>query len=434
MPKKLDPIVAVAEVRAAGVEPLDDYPGTMKPWRCRCLKCGREVTPTLGSIRSGRSGCKYCAGNSPVEPKVAVAEMRAAGLEPLEDFESTKAPWQCRCLKCGKGVTPTLGSIRSRQGGCIYCSYKLRGEKQRENPDVAVAEMRAAGVEALDDYPGTMKPWRCRCLKCGKEVTPTLGSIRSGNGGCRYCRGNVVAEKLRGDPEVAVAEMRAAGLEPLEDFGSTKAPWRCRCLKCGKEVTPTLGSIRSGNGGCRYCAGLFIDAEEAVIEMNAAGLDPLQDYPGSSVPWRCRCLTCRKEVTPRHRDIRNGHGGCKYCALGGIDWDAPALVYLIHHEEFGSHKVGITGSGSRADRLKGFSALGWEIHKTLELPTGEDAHEVEQEVLNSYREQNFCPYLTPDLMKSMGGHSETIDAEAVSLLDLWRQIEEVAEEINRGLQ
>ena len=368
MPKKLDPIVAVAEVRAAGVEPLDDYPGTMKPWRCRCLKCGREGTPTLGSIRSGRSGCKYCAGNSPVEPKVAVAEMRAAGLEPLEDFESTKAPWQCRCLKCGKGVTPTLGSIRSRQGGCIYCSYKLRGEKQRENPDVAVAEMRAAGVEALDDYPGTMKPWRCRCLKCGKEVTPTLGSIRS------------------------------------------------------------------GNGGCRYCAGLFIDAEEAVIEMNASGLDPLQDYPGSSVPWRCRCLTCRKEVTPRHRDIRNGHGGCKYCALGGIDWDAPALVYLIHHEEFGSHKVGITGSGSRADRLKGFSALGWEIHKTLELPTGEDAHEVEQEVLNSYREQNFCPYLTPDLMKSMGGHSETIDAEAVSLLDLWRQIEEVAEEINRGLQ
>ena len=176
-----------------------------------------------------------------------------------------------------------------------------------------------------------------------------------------------------------------------------------------------------------------LDPAVAAADMRAAGLEPLEDYPGASKPWRLRCLKCGKEVTPLFSNVRNG-SGCKYCALPGIKWDAPAFVYLIHHEKFGSHKVGITGVGIRTDRLKGFSALGWETYKTLEFSTGDDAHEVEQMVLYPYREQNFCPYLTPDLMKPMHGHSETIDAEAVSLLDLWRQIEEVAEEINRGLQ
>jgi len=266
-------------------------------------------------------------------------------------------------------------------------------------------------------------------LKCEKEVTPTIGSIRNG-GGCKYCAPNAPV-----DPDEAGAAMLAAGLKPLEDYPGVNTPWRCRCLKCEREVTPTLSNIRRGNGGCKYCApNAPVDPAEAAAEMREAGLEPLEDYPGTGKPWRCRCLKCEKEVTPVLGSIRSGRGGCKYCAAPGLNWNAPAFVYLIHHKKLGSHKVGITGAGSRTDRLKGFSALGWETYKTLELPTGDDAHEVEQMVLYPYREQNFCPYLTPDLMKPMHGHSETIDAEAVSLLDLWRQIEEVAAEINRGLQ
>ena len=224
--------------------------------------------------------------------------------------------------------------------------------------------------------------------------------------------------------------MRTAGLEPLEQYQGRHTPWRCRCLKCKKEVTPTLSKIQNG-GGCKYCAiNAEVSSEEAVSFALKAKLEPLEPYPNkTTMPWRCRCLKCKKEVTPRLSGIRSGQGGCKYCATRGIDLNSPAFVYLIHHEKLGSHKVGITGVGSRTDRLKGFSALGWETYKTMEFSTGDDAYAVEQMVLDPYREQNFCPYLTPDLMKPNGGHSETIDAEAVGLLELWAEIEDAAKAI-----
>ena len=50
-------------------------------------------------------------------------------------------------------------------------------------------------------------------------------------------------------------------------------------------------------------------------------------------------------------------------------------------------------------------------------------------VLDPYREQYSCPYLTAELMRPMSGHSETIDAEAVDLLESWTEIEDAAKAI-----
>ena len=47
--------------------------------------------------------------------------------------------------------------------------------------------------------------------------------------------------------------MRAAGLEPLEPYRNSRAAWRCRCLSCGREVTPRYGSVAMGQGGCVAC-------------------------------------------------------------------------------------------------------------------------------------------------------------------------------------
>ncbi len=412
-------------MRAARMEPLVDYPGAGIPWRCRCEKCGNEVSPRLAGIRNGRSGCRYCGIESAAEkrredPEVAVADMRAAGLEPLVDYPGVDTPWRCRCEKCGNEVSPMLGSIRRGQGGCRFC-----GGNAPVDPAVAAAEMRAAGLEPLADYPGTGTPWRCRCEKCGNEVSPMLSSIRNGSG-CKICAPNAPV-----DPAAAAAEMRAAGLEPLEDYPGARSPWRCRCEKCGNEVSPILSNIRRGRGGCKICApNAPVDPAVAVAEMRAAGLEPLEDYPGTGIPWRCRCEKCGNEVSPVLSSIRNG-SGCRYCAEWGIDWNAPALVYLIHHEKLGSHKVGITGVESRNDRLKDFGALGWETYKTLQFSNANDAHEVEQMVLEPYREQNLCPYLSADEMKPKGGHTETVDAEAVSILELWNQIESAAESVSR---
>ncbi|MCW2901483.1 MAG: hypothetical protein JWO67_3748 [Streptosporangiaceae bacterium] len=59
----------------------------------------------------------------------------------------------------------------------------------------------------------------------------------------------------RKDPRDPVVIMREAGFEPLEPYPGASTPWRSRHEACGREVTPRLGNISSGQGGCRFCAG-----------------------------------------------------------------------------------------------------------------------------------------------------------------------------------
>ena len=43
-----------------GLEPLEQYPGAGKQWRCRCLACGDEVRPRYANIKQGWGGCRRC--------------------------------------------------------------------------------------------------------------------------------------------------------------------------------------------------------------------------------------------------------------------------------------------------------------------------------------------------------------------------------------
>ncbi len=76
--------------------------------------------------------------------------------------------------------------------------------------------------------------------------------------------------------------MREGGVEPVDPYKNTSVPWRCRCLTCGREVTPRLDNVRAGHAACGYCAGLIVDPDEAAAVMRAAGLEPLGPYPGAA--------------------------------------------------------------------------------------------------------------------------------------------------------
>jgi hypothetical protein len=128
-------------------------------------------------------------------------------------------------------------------------------------------------------------------------------------------------------------------------------------------------------------------------------------------------MTCGNEPSPRFEVIVRG-GGCRYCAEYGPDWSAPGIVYLLHHEGFGAYKVGIANQTSK--RTQTFAPAGWVTFRTLQVSTADRAYQIEQAVLAPYRDANHCPYLTCAELPS--GHSETIDAEAVSILDLWSEI------------
>lgn len=130
-------------------------------------------------------------------------------------------------------------------------------------------------------------------------LTPEVGTSEGGR---------VATGRPRKDPRDPVLIMRDAGLEPLEPYPGSDKPWRCRHQACGREVSPRLGNIAAGRqGGCRYCAGTAsIPPEAAVALMRSAGLEPLEPYPGATPPWRCRHVPCGREVKPRYSYIKRG--------------------------------------------------------------------------------------------------------------------------------
>jgi hypothetical protein len=246
MVRRLDHDTAAAVIRRAGVEPLEPYRGSQAPWRCRCLMCGHEVQPRFDNVRAGHAACGYCAG-AMVDPVAAVAVMRAAGLEPLDPYPGAGQPWRCLCTRCGHEVKPRYASV-SKGSGCRYCALETAGQSVRLDGSAAAELMRAAGVDPLEPYPGAGEPWRCRCVTCGNEVRPRYTDVQRGHRGCKWCSWRQVSIDQRMPHATAATFMIEHGLEPLEQYPGSGKQWRCRCLSCGDEVTPRYTNIKQGWG------------------------------------------------------------------------------------------------------------------------------------------------------------------------------------------
>jgi hypothetical protein len=406
--------VAQELARLADLTPLEPYPrNTRTPWRCRCDRCGRDVTPKLNALQQGRGGCWDCgvrrrAASRRIADEQAMKTMMDRGLEPLTAYPGADTPWACRCAVCHHMVTPTLRNATKAKTSCAYCAG------QRVDPSVAEAVMRAAGATPLTPYPGNDEPWSCRCQSCGKDIAPRHASIRQGQGPCLHCAGQIV------DMDSAIKVMKAAGLDPNGPWPGSAKPWACVCRTCHRTVSPSYHNVRRGLARCSYCAQNRVDPAAAVELMRAAGLEPLEPYGGSKIPWRCRCVSCGNEVQPRYASIRSGQGGCATCAISGFDRAGPAIVYLTVSEAHRAVKVGVAGAEST--RLSDHARQGWLTHVGPEehvciwpTETGAVALQVEAHVLEWWRlELGAPPALLHEQMPQRGA-SETASLDLVDL-------------------
>jgi len=214
--------------------------------------CPRRRYPVV----LGQSQPRQTVGVPRVTEEQAVAVMRAKGLTPLVPYPGRNdAPWPCRCDRCGEKVTPSYANAR-RQGGCRYCGNAASATARSVDPTAAAGVMRAAGFEPLEPYRTARTAWRCRCLLCGREDHPAYDNVRiKKEHGCQRCVAVALGQQRISAVEgEALAEIRAVGLEPLEPFSGVMNPWWCRCTRCDSEVAPTLNSIRTGlSSGCRFC-------------------------------------------------------------------------------------------------------------------------------------------------------------------------------------
>jgi len=131
-------------------------------------------------------------------------------------------------------------------------------------------------------------------------------------------------------------------------------------------------------------------------------------------------------VKPVLGTIRAG-GGCKFCATRGLDYDAPALLYVITHDELKAHKVGI-GSPT-GYRLKTHHKYGWITYKVIEFPTGQDAYEVESAVLRWLRLELGLPQALTQHDMPQRGETETVYSDDIDLAILWNGVRRIADEV-----
>jgi hypothetical protein len=165
------------ELRAAGYEPVEPYPGTVvAQWLSRCVTCGAERRPTLRDVR--RRGIRCAHRGVATSPASAALEAFDAGFDPLESYPGTlTTPWRMRCSGCGVERTPTLKAVRAGW----QCKHKYSEITQSTTPEEGAAELRSVGYDPLVPYPGkTKEPWRVRCMACGMDRTTTLNRLRSG--------------------------------------------------------------------------------------------------------------------------------------------------------------------------------------------------------------------------------------------------------------
>ena len=416
---RADSSEAEAMMREAGFEPLAPYPGD-RPWRCTCLQCGRESSPWPGSVRRG-SRCAYCSRNR-IDPAEAARTMREAGLEPHGPYLGATVPWHCTCKTCGRDVFPYYTSVASNGSRCGYCSGN------RVDVEAATATMRECGLEPLEPYVNASTPWRSLCLKCGNEVAPRWSSVQQGHG-CFQCAGVVIGAKRRRSDREAAQLMDLAGATPLETYPGGHKAWKCRCHVCGRTCTPMLSNVLRGQGPCKRCGVVARAASKRHPEAAAravmveAGLEPLEEYPGSNHPWKCRCVTCDREVKPRYLSVVRG-GGCAHCAKYGFDPTASALIYLIENEDLEAVKVGIAGTDRVYDRVQIHAAHGWSLIGKWETSSGYMAMSVEDVILKFWRDDLELPIAADPNEMPQGGWTETAPllqtdiAATISLLEL----------------
>lgn len=424
MAKKLDPKVAEKVMLRAGLKPLEPYKSDRTRWKCMCKKCKEIVYPNYRNVKNG-SGCIYCSGHK-VNVELITKKMLKANLKPLEPYKSSEANWKSECMICGDIVSPAWDSIRSGQGGCKRCAYQKLGNAKRNDSDKAVEFMLSKNLQPLVPYKTNKTGWKSKCLKCGHIVAPALKSIKHGQGTCEYCSGRKI------DPEDAVKLMYKSNLKPLEPFKKALSKWKCECLKCGEIVFPLYNTIQQGQGGCATCGSeatadkLRYTNEEASEVMRQGGYEPLEPYVSSETKWKCKCFKCGKQVYPTFHNINAGIGGCIYCAEIGFNHNKEGYLYIIFNNELDSIKIGIGNPDSRPDRIKSFLNTGWQLYKKYDFNLGNQAWKIEVQVLRWLRKDLKYPqHLTKNQMPKTGGHSETVSADSITLLEIQRKVEKL---------
>jgi hypothetical protein len=152
-------------------------------------------------------------------------------------------------------------------------------------------------------------------------------------------------------------------------------------------------------------------------------MEPLEPYTSGKTAWKCKCLKCGEVITPTLRNLRAGHG-CIYCQDRAFNFKEPAYFYIVVHSEWNALKVGIGNTNNRQDRIDRHIKDGWKLYRKYDFDKGDRAYSLESKVIKWIRKDLKLPvYLTKEFMKS--GHTETVNLDEIELPLLFMKVDEI---------
>ncbi|TCO15689.1 hypothetical protein EV652_12162 [Kribbella steppae] len=308
--------------------------------------------------------------------------MVARGTRPTEPFPGTGKPWRCRCLTCRLVSRPRYNDVvKNGTGACNRrCRSRKIAEARRLDAAEAVATMVHWGWEPLEDYRGAGKPWTCMCGECGAIKKKKLAHLKRGYGGCTSCSGRDIT------PDAARSLMIAEDFVPQVAYPGSLQPWLSRCKRCDHLGSPTYAKVRRRGHQCWLCRSdkisqaLQLDPIEAVARMRECCLIPVVPYPGNiDFSRKSRCAACETVLDPglRLHNLRGGQGGCAVCAKRGINPTLPGYLYVVIHEQHQALKWGIANLEYRVAQHR---SEGWLLLARWNFHLAGDAWEAERQI------------------------------------------------------
>ena len=136
------PEQAVEELRNAGYEPEEPYPGKAnEPWRVFCAECNAERTVRLTQVRHGHKRCAHTASpgmpdETPKEreyrEKERCRELRWAGYRAMEPPPRlARTVMDVECLSCGAPRRVSMTQVREGRR-CYHTSYRMKTVRTEE--------------------------------------------------------------------------------------------------------------------------------------------------------------------------------------------------------------------------------------------------------------------------------------------------------------
>ena len=306
----------------------------------------------------------------------------------------------------------------SRRTTKVHQTKIPKGTTARTDSGSAVAQMLKLNLEPLEPFQNAKAKWRCKCLCCGEEVTPTLSKAKRGFRSCTTCQYAEQGDKRRSSTHTVTTLLKKHGLVALEPYKTAVSLLGVRCLACGANLRIKTNTLQQGKClGCKECSRRSQSLSHATVEagFRNSELELLEPYSGRTGDLLlCRCTRCDTVLYNSYKTLKQfGTRRCPTCGhTGGLRASDPAVLYLIRNKKLNALKVGIAKPES--GRLKHHERNGWEIIDVVQMSTVALARNVEKEMLRGWRTAGFKPAVPKEKMP-IGGSTETVSVSDVSL-------------------